>query len=359
MAKQEIFTTGQAKVGRYVYVGELRCGVPHGFGRLYDRSGKLMFEGNWTYGFRMGQGVQFALTQDRKKFEGTFVGDKYHRGTFYFNDGYYFEGSFHDNSISRGNIFNSEGQCVFHGRFVDHKKSGFGYEQYEGGVIEAYWMDDKIEKIYRIHQGNIEDILREAEEDFEDFLDDFEEEDFEEEDVNGVEWATFSAQQREPWIDLNEAVHLDPILKKCLGFHEEQQITHAELQQVTSLDPFLGSHKKIESLAGLEHAVNIQFIDLSYMLSKAIYELPDLRRLKNLDFLVLSNTNISELTNIALLPNLRNLILRNTFVTDVRPLAKIKSLEHVTLPLQWISSDDLEYLVRENPNLKIRDYKES
>ena len=86
--------------------------------------------------------------------------------------------------------------------------------------------------------------------------------------------------------------------------------------------------KVIRNLSGLEHATNLDTLDLSY---NWITSLTPLASLPNLEYLHLVKNNISDVTPLAGLTNLENLNLRWNKIKDVTPLASLTNLKRFGL----------------------------
>ena len=74
----------------------------------------------------------------------------------------------------------------------------------------------------------------------------------------------------------------------------------------------------ISDLTGLEHCINLQYLELWY---NNISDLSPLAGLTNLDYLFLTSNNISDLSPLAGLTNLDYLFLTSNNISDLSPLA--------------------------------------
>ena len=63
---------------KFQYEGDMKNGVPHGFGIIYDKQGKVLFEGTWKDGKRHGHGKESSTISYDWVYEGDYVNDRMH-----------------------------------------------------------------------------------------------------------------------------------------------------------------------------------------------------------------------------------------------------------------------------------------
>lgn len=114
--------------------------------------------------------------------------------------------------------------------------------------------------------------------------------------------------------DLREAV------KEELGI-ESADVTVSDMEELEIL--YIAGGRTITSLNGLEHAVNLTELQVSYTGLEDISALANLKKLKNL---YLSETKISDVSPLKDLTQLQSLNLASTNVTDVSPLKDLTQL---------------------------------
>ena len=132
-------------------------------------------------------------------------------------------------------------------------------------------------------------------------------------------------------------------IKTALGLAAGDDITQEAMQTLTSLK---AEQRGISNLTGLEHAINLQTLELRrnqisdltpisrltnlqelYLGFNDISDLTPISRLTNLQELGLYTNQISDLTPISGLVNLRELYLRDNQIRDVTPLVALVNLE--------------------------------
>ena len=82
----------------------------------------------------------------------------------------------------------------------------------------------------------------------------------------------------------------------------------------------------IEDLEGLQYAINLKSLDLSY---NPIYSLDQIVKIRKLRNLRLDGTEIDDISQLSELIELEALGIANTLVTDLSPIGRIKLLERV------------------------------
>ena len=146
------------------YVGEVRSGLPNGFGRLTDPQWGLKYIGEWKDGNRHGQGAesfgnvkyvgdfkngnrhgQGAETFASEKYVGGFKNGKYHgHGTFTSSKGEYV-GAFKDGLFNGHGIKTAPSGHKYVGEFKDDKMHGKGtITTPDGSEIKGIFMDGKL-----------------------------------------------------------------------------------------------------------------------------------------------------------------------------------------------------------------------
>jgi Leucine-rich repeat (LRR) protein/putative cell wall-binding protein len=142
-------------------------------------------------------------------------------------------------------------------------------------------------------------------------------------------------------------VYLKSEINYFLHKRPDSKIYKSELEGLTYLRLV---DKKISNLEGLQHASNLQTLDLSgntiidlkpienlhqlrrlYLSSTPITNFDSVANLVNLTELDLSNNQISDLRPISYLKNLTNLYLNSNLITDLSPLSNLLNLESLSL----------------------------
>ena len=120
-------------------------------------------------------------------------------------------------------------------------------------------------------------------------------------------------------------------LRRALGLAPNAPIIRQAMQQLRKLEAFKGG---IKDLTGLEHATNLERLQLS---DNQISDVSALAGLKNLPELHLANNQISDVSALAGLKNLQALDLWGNRISDVSPLAGLTNLEWLQLAENQIS----------------------
>ena len=137
---------------------------------------------------------------------------------------------------------------------------------------------------------------------------------------------------------------LEDRIKKTLSIPPDKLITRNDMRRLTKLDAsFLGTSLEIK-LEGLEHAVNLEHLNLR---SNLISDVSALSGLKNLTYLDLNGTSISNVLPLSELTNLTHLHLRGNTVSNMSFLSKLTNLTHLHLQENIIS----EVALSDLPNL--------
>lgn len=120
----------------------------NGKARVYDQSGKLVFEGNLTNGNPEGEGRQYD--KDGKLiYRGNFSGGKYSgEGELYNSDGVLiYSGNFSNNCYDgNGKLYSNIGKTIYIGAFSSGLRSGVGTE---------YDPETTLKKYYGEHQNDV------------------------------------------------------------------------------------------------------------------------------------------------------------------------------------------------------------
>ena len=101
-----------------------------------------------------------------------------------------------------------------------------------------------------------------------------------------------------------------------------------EIAHLQQLETLLSIGDGIESIVGLEHAVNLRFLHIA---PNGISDLTPLVGLENLRVLKLYNNRISDITPLAGLINLETLQLQANQISDISPLAGLVRLQELNL----------------------------
>ena len=136
--------------------------------------------------------------------------------------------------------------------------------------------------------------------------------------------------------------NLRAVITDSLGKARNASITRAEMATLTRLD---APNKGIRSLTGLEHATNLQRLDLGYVWvndelvnSNNISNLSPLSNLTNLTYLPLSGNSISSISALSNLTNLTYLPLSGNSISSISALSNLTNLTWLNLWDNSISS---------------------
>lgn len=92
----------------FTYSGSLNDNdMPEGKGKGVYKEGT--YEGEYVDGMRQGQGT-WTTADGSNVFSGTFADDKYSQGTLKWSDGSYYVGTFKDNAIDDGKMYDAAGK---------------------------------------------------------------------------------------------------------------------------------------------------------------------------------------------------------------------------------------------------------
>ena len=114
-------------------------------------------------------------------------------------------------------------------------------------------------------------------------------------------------------------------IRGTLGLASNEDITTHAMLKLTSL---MAYNKEIKDITGLEHALNLTWIDLR---ESPITDLSPLTALTQLKTLQLWNTPISDFSVLTGLTELQRLELGYTTISDLSPLAALTELQHLDL----------------------------
>ncbi len=137
----------------------------------------------------------------------------------------------------------------------------------------------------------------------------------------------------EPSVAVPDAA-LAGAIRSELGLETEAPITETALQTLTQLN---ASDMEISDLTGLEHATNLQTLELE---NNQINDITPLIVLVNLQFLFLSGNQISDVTPLIVLVNLETLHLEGNPVEDTSPLTALTNLTDVDVEITEPSVSD-------------------
>ena len=124
----------------------------------------------------------------------------------------------------------------------------------------------------------------------------------------------------------------DAILRHAIS--EKLGIETLTIADMQRLDHFVADGKfkadlrEIQSLKGLEHAINLKFLAINFT---KVSDLTPLSVLENLHTLKLTGNQISDITPLARLVNLEILILTRNQIVDITPLAGLINLQRLQL----------------------------
>ena len=196
------------------YRGNTYNDIPQGYGILYDKDWRKIYEGQWAMGQRHGEGIDYHQN-GKKKYEGTFCNNKYHgTGTLYYSNGnicckgtrscfcvrknnlrarelkncvrnflisstfdnnaihyqgiaYYKNGNIkykgecsHGNAHGYGVSFDESGQKKYEGDWLNNAKNGHGISYYENSAVEydGLWKNNLKDNL-KDNQTNIYSLI--------------------------------------------------------------------------------------------------------------------------------------------------------------------------------------------------------
>jgi Leucine-rich repeat (LRR) protein len=138
--------------------------------------------------------------------------------------------------------------------------------------------------------------------------------------------------------------NLQNAIKDNLGIQTDS-ISLGLLQEIEELYLY---DSNITDLTGLENAINLNFLDLSY---NDISDLTPLKNLLNLNTLYLNeNPNLTDINILSNLKSIETLTLENTSVTDLSPLLLLPNLKQVflyALPIDFEEDSEALEIIRE------------
>ena len=129
--------------------------------------------------------------------------------------------------------------------------------------------------------------------------------------------------------------NLAAVVRESLGLGLNRPITQQSMNRLTYLNVHHDYLRSIEDLAGLEHATNLTFLDLS---NNQIRDITPLAKLTKLKELALWNNQIVDLHAITNLTNLTKLALWYNQVDDITPLANLTNLTTLELEGNQVSN---------------------
>jgi hypothetical protein len=152
-----------------VYEGELKVGLPHGYGRVYCKDygavgieAYYSYEGQWTNGKYDGYGrwvkPNTRHSVDRDEYIGNWsLNRKQGTGKYTWANGESYEGEWYDNERSgRGTMRYSSG-VIYEGYWANDKRNSPGfYTRPDGSVLVGIWIDDMllIKKQLKMRNGD-------------------------------------------------------------------------------------------------------------------------------------------------------------------------------------------------------------
>ncbi len=128
----------------------------------------------------------------------------------------------------------------------------------------------------------------------------------------------------------------DPNLASAIREHfrlsQNVPITQQLMLQMTALN---GSNSEITDLTGLEHATNLEILNLK---SNQISDISVLADLTQLELLSLGSNKIKDITPLSTLANLSILWLNDNIISDLKPLSGLTQLEELFLNSNQLSN---------------------
>ena len=118
----------------------------------------------------------------------------------------------------------------------------------------------------------------------------------------------------------------DPNLRRIVS--EKLGVESPTITDMQRLHDLVSDSDGIESLEGLQHAVNLKFLQIN---ESPISDLTPLTRLVNLEWLQLDDCHILDITPLTGLVKLNTLILAHNPISDITPLAGLVNLEGLLL----------------------------
>ncbi len=148
-------------------------------------------------------------------------------------------------------------------------------------------------------------------------------------------------QGENPGEDLGEIVNipdeaLREAIRNTLNVYDRDLYT-SDLEELTS---FSANHQGISNLTGLEYAVNLMYLDVSF---NKISDVTPLQELTSLTSLILWSNEITNIDSLSQLTNLNYLDLDTNKINDVSPVAALTNLE--TLWLANNPASDINRLI--------------
>ena len=113
-----------------MFEGEYLNGKPNGKGKEYYYDGKLCFEGEYLYDFKI-KGKFY--TKETLEYEGEFLYNKKWNGKGYDENGNILYELINGNGKVKE--YDEEGQLKFEGEYLNGKKNGKGKEYYVGELL--------------------------------------------------------------------------------------------------------------------------------------------------------------------------------------------------------------------------------
>lgn len=125
------------------------------------------------------------------------------------------------------------------------------------------------------------------------------------------------------------------LLEKC-DSNDDQLLSVNELQEVTCL---YSNDKGIANLKGIEHLVNLNYLELT---NERITDTEPLKNLHDLKYLKIENSSVNDLSGLSNLTNLTELYLGKNNISDISALKDLTNLE--ILELQENNISDISFL---------------
>lgn len=134
------------------YHGQMLAGLPHGYGKYFDREGNLLYEGQWVNGLISGFGTEY-YNSGEKKYQGQWQNGQYQgEGTKYFpNQIPLYSGQwYYGIPFGFGEFYNELGEVTYKGQIANGIRHGNGQEFINDKLhYEGLWYEDNYISTYR------------------------------------------------------------------------------------------------------------------------------------------------------------------------------------------------------------------
>jgi len=147
--------------------------------------------------------------------------------------------------------------------------------------------------------------------------------------MNGNYSITASFAPEDGIVDFPDA-NLEAVIRKAIG-KPTGPIYDSDLEGLTSLSAI---YKDIADLTGLEHCINLTWLDLR---NNRISDISAVAGLTSLTYLNLDYNSISDISHLANLTNLKWLYLSRNMISDISPLSNLTGLLFLYIHTNQIS----------------------